>query len=543
MRGLIKEKIENHILKHFYGFEILITPYVISHLKITDLLKRWHYNFKDTDRIQVYLTNTLEPTEVHGLIPFLREITEESRIANQIKTKKPILVVMGNPPYAGMSANKGKWINNLLKKGYSRSDGSKDDGYYTVDSKPLGEKNPKWLQDDYVKFIRFAQWKIDKSGEGIVGFITNHSYLDNPTFRGMRESLLDSFDRIYILNLHGNALKKEKCPDGSKDENVFDIRQGVSIVLFVKNSKFKDKKVFYADLYGVREEKYLWLDRHIINNVKWQEIKPISPYYFFIPKDISLLEEYEKFWKITDIMPVNVLGFQTHRDHFAIDYNENVLHNRISDLRGNEYTDDEIRNIYNLKDSPGWKLSIARQQLRNDKDWQQHFIRCLYRPFDWRSCYFSTVVMDRPRRELINNVAKKDNLCFGIGRQVFQGPFRHSIVSSEPIEANATQPANGCAVFPLYLYPTKSKEERRRPNINPELFRKLCDLFEEEPAPEEIFYYIYAILHSLKYRNRYAEFLRRDFPRIKFVVDYDKFKQLSNLGKELADLHLMKKMD
>ena len=205
--GLIRSKIKSHILKNFYGFEILITPYIISHLKLTHLLETWHYTFDDNDRLQIYLTNTLEPSEVHGLLPFLREITEESRLANQVKLKKPILAIMGNPPYAGMSANKGKWIDDLLKKGYTRTDGSKDDGYYMVDGKPLGEKNPKWLQDDYVKFIRYAQWKIDKSGEGVIGFITNHSYLDNPTFRGMRQSLLESFNRIYIL-----MLSSEKSP-------------------------------------------------------------------------------------------------------------------------------------------------------------------------------------------------------------------------------------------------------------------------------------------------------------------------------------------
>jgi len=332
LRGLINEKIENHILKHFYGFEILITPYVISHLKLTDLLQRWYYEFKNKDRIQVYLTNTLEPTEVHGLLPFLREITEESRIANQIKLQKSILVIIGNPPYSGMSANKGKWINDLLKKGYTRADGSKDDGYYTVNGKPLDEKNPKWLQDDYVKFIRFAQWKIDKNGEGVVGFITNHSYLDNPTFRGMRESLLQSFNRIYILNLHGNALKKEKCPDGSKDENVFDIKQGVAISIFVKSKKLKDKKVFYADLYGLRDDKYRWLDRHTVDNVKWQEIDSIPPFYFFVPKDTSLQREYEKFWKITDIFPVNSVGIVTARDHLTIQWTPEGMWRVISDF-------------------------------------------------------------------------------------------------------------------------------------------------------------------------------------------------------------------
>ncbi|RLF77866.1 DNA methyltransferase, partial [Thermococci archaeon] len=326
LSGMISDKIRDHLLKHFYGFEILITPYVISHLKLTDLLQRWRYKFNDDDRIQVYLTNTLNPYETTFLdIPFFREITEESRIANQIKIKKPILVVMGNPPYAGISANKGKWIDDLLKKGYTRADGSKDEGYYKVDGKPLEEKNPKWLQDDYVKFIRFAQWKIDKNGEGIVGFITNHSYLDNPTFRGMRESLLQSFDRIYILNLHGNTLKKERCPDGSKDENVFDIRQGVAIGIFIKNKKLGEKKVYYAEIWGLREDKYHWLDRHTINNVKWQEVRPVSPYYFFVPKDTTLEEEYNKFWKITEIFPVNNVGVVTSRDNFVIDFNKDIL--------------------------------------------------------------------------------------------------------------------------------------------------------------------------------------------------------------------------
>ena len=312
----------------------MITPYIISHLKLTTILKRWFYNFKDKDRIPVYLTNTLEPSETHGLLPFMMELTEESTTAGRIK-KKPILAILGNPPYAGISANKGKWIDDLLKKGYTRADGSKDEGYYQVDGKPLGEKK-LWLQDDYVKFIRFAQWKIDKAGEGVLGFITNNGYLDNPTFRGMRQSLMNSFDRIYILNLHGSTLKKEKCPDGSKDENVFDIRPGVAIALFVKNNKFKDKKLFYADLYGKRQDKYFWLDRNTLTTVKWQELESRTPYYFFVPKDYVLETEYGKYWKITDIFPVNVTGIVTARDKFVIDFDKGALISRIKKFQNKE---------------------------------------------------------------------------------------------------------------------------------------------------------------------------------------------------------------
>jgi type I restriction-modification system DNA methylase subunit len=218
LSGIEKEKIKNHLLKDFYGFEILVSPYVIAHLKLEVLLKEEGYTLENNERVQVYLTNTLnDPNEtINTLIGFMKELSYETMIANLVKKEKPILVVMGNPPYSGMSANKGEWINNILKKGYTKPNGTKDEGYYFIDGKPLGERNPKWLQNDYVKFIRFAQWKIDKSGEGIVGIITSHSYLDNPTFRGMRQSLMKSFNTIYILNLHGNSRKKEKSPDGTK---------------------------------------------------------------------------------------------------------------------------------------------------------------------------------------------------------------------------------------------------------------------------------------------------------------------------------------
>jgi len=539
LRGLINEKIENHLLKHFYGFEILITPYVISHLKITDLLKRWHYQFKDSDRIQIYLTNTLEPSEFHGLIPFLREITEESRIANQIKMKKPILVVMGNPPYAGMSANKGKWIDELLKKGYTRLDGTKDDGYYKVDGEPLGEKNPKWLQDDYVKFIRFAQWKIDKSGQGVVGFITNHSYLDNPTFRGMRKSLMVSFNQIYILNLHGNALKKEKCPDGSKDENVFDIRQGVTIALFIKNHNISEKKVFYADLYGLKKQKYIWLDRHTIDNVSWKEIKPISPYYFFIPKDISLVnkKQYEKYLKITDIFPIYSVGIVTSRDNFVIDNDKEKLKKRIMTLKDKEISDEYILNKYKLKNTKGWNINNARKSLISNENYNDYFNKILYRPFDIRWIFYNDSLIERSRREVMNNMIK-DNLGIMTTRKIEIGDFRHALAFQNITESHSVSLKEINYAFPLYIY---NKLNEKKVNINFEIIKILQNKYGIQPKSEEIFYYVYAILFSNNYRNKYAKLLKIDFPRIPFVEEYKEFKQLSKIGEELVELHLMKK--
>ncbi|MBI3755661.1 MAG: N-6 DNA methylase, partial [Deltaproteobacteria bacterium] len=265
--GFIKE----HILMNFYAFELMMAPYAVGHLKMSFLLEELGYKLHSDDRFKLYLTNTLEMEELSQTeLPGMASLSEESHLANKVKKEQPILVILGNPPYSGHSSNIGDWISKEIK------------AYFQVDGKPLGEKNPKWLQDDYVKFIRFAQWKIDTAGEGVLGFITNHSYLDNPTFRGMRQSLMQSFDEIYLLDLHGNSLKKEKCPDGTKDENVFDIQQGVAIALFVKKKGVK-KKVSHSEIWGVREDKYRWLNKHDITTTKWKKINPKSEFYLFIP--------------------------------------------------------------------------------------------------------------------------------------------------------------------------------------------------------------------------------------------------------------------
>ena len=418
LKGLIKNKIENHILKDFYGFEILITPYIISHLKLTTVLRQWFYKFKDNDRIQVYLTNTLEPSETHGLLPFMGELTEESLAAEKIKNK-PILVVLANPPYFGSSANKGEWIDNLLKKGYTRADGTKDDGYYKVDGEPLGEKNPKWLQDDYVKFIRFSQWKIDKRGEGIIGFITNHNYIDNKTFRGMRESLFNSFDRIYILNLHGSSRKGEESPNGGVDESIFGIEQGVAISIFIKNKKFKNKKVFYADLYGKQEDKFHWLDRNRVQSVKWEEVTPKPPYYLFIPMNQEVLEEYSKLSKIDEIFKEYSLSVQTHRDSFVIDFDKKRLNKKINLFRDLNFSDEYIKKNFPVKDTSSWKVKKARETVRQIKNWQNYFTKILYRPFDTRWIFYHNSVMDRTRKKYNGTYATRKHSSFSIKTTIY----------------------------------------------------------------------------------------------------------------------------
>ncbi|TMS40631.1 MAG: DNA methyltransferase [Methanobacterium sp.] len=542
LSGLIPGKIRNHLLKHFYGFEILITPYVISHLKLADLLRTWHYKLKESDRIQIYLSNTLEPSKEGQLqfLPFLREIALENIESTKIKSKQPIIAIIGNPPYAGMSANKGRWIDELLKKGYKRADNSYDDGYYTIDGEKLDEKNPKWLQDDYVKFIRFAQWKIDKNGEGVVGFITNHSFIDNPTFRGMRESLLESFDRIYILNLHGNAKKKERCPDGSKDENVFDIQQGVAISLFIKNSAFKDKKVFYSDLWGLKDYKYHWLDRHIVDNVEWEEIEPISEFYFLIPMNKSILSEFEKYWKIKDIFPINNVGIVTARDPLTIQWTADDVSCVIHDFANLEI--EQARNNYKLrKDSSDWKINWAQEDLKSSGLDDDKITPILYRPFDVRYTYFTGKTKGfhcRPREDIMKHM-QEDNRGLIIGRQwgaIGSSYYDIVFVSDKIIDFNLFR-RGGELIFPLYLY----EDTGKIPNLNPNLIKYLYNKYGVEPSPEVIFYYIYSMLQSPNYRKKYEPILRYDFPRIPFIDDYEKFKELSEIGEYLVEIHLMRK--
>jgi len=534
--GIEKEKIKNHLLKDFYGFEILVSPYVIAHLKLEVLLKEEGYNIENNERVQVYLTNTLnDPNEtINTLIGFMKELSYETMMANLVKKEKPILVVMGNPPYSGMSANNGEWINNILKNGYTKPNGTKDEGYYFVDGKPLGERNPKWLQNDYVKFIRFAQWKIDKSGEGIVGIITSHSYLDNPTFRGMRQSLMKSFNIIYILNLHGNSRKKEKSPDGTKDENVFDIQEGVSIALFIKNKKAIKKQIFYSDIYGNRAKKYLILNEKMVNTIDWIEIQPKTPYYLFIPRNAISEKKYSRYWKITDIFPMNSVGIVTSRDEFVIDKEKEQLINRIRTFADKKISSQEIKQRFNLKSTSNWDVEKARNAL--SVEWVKEVHRILYRPFDYRWIIYDNAVIERSRKEIMQNMLK-ENLGLITVRQVAEGTFNHAFVTDGIIESRITLSNKGIAfIFPLYVYDSNN---RKQPNFNKQFIDFIKEIYDgQEIMPNQLFYYIYAILYSQRYRTNFSEFLSIDFPRIPFVKDYKTFNKLSKLGNELIEIHL-----
>jgi predicted helicase len=568
--GLWPSYVAEHLLPRLYGFELLMAPYAVAHMKLGLQLKDSGYDFASDERLRVYLTNTLEKAnELAGLPLFTQWLADEAAQAGEIKQGSPIMVVLGNPPYSGHSANTGEWIANLLR-GVDTLTNRKTHNYFECDGQPLGERNPKWLNDDYVKFIRFSQWRIEQTGYGILAFVTNHGFLDNPTFRGMRQSLMDTFDDIYLLDMHGNSKRKEKTPEGGRDDNVFDIQQGVSIGIFVKRAKNDNVQndvkhrcnVRHAHLYGMRESKYAWLWDHEISNTKWKKVTPKSPDYMFIPQDAKLLKEYQIAYKLTDIMPVNVLGFQTHRDDFAIDMDSANIERRILDMRSTNITDAEFAGRYSVIDNRDWQLKNARTMARQDSKWREKIIRISYRAFDFRWGYFNEVAMDYPRKELKEHVAGRNNWVLNLPR-IVKTEWQHALVTDCPSTA-ITMDINGSYAIPLYLYEPVTTQifdhnitssvnlnTKRLPNFTQqfvnEISLKITLKFKQDGlgdlkktwGPEDFFHYAYAVLYAPSYRLRYADFLKRDFPRLPITSDLKQFIKLCELGAKLVDLHVM----
>ena len=564
-KGMWSSYVSQHLLPRLYGFELLMAPYTIAHLKLDIQLAETGYDFQSSERVKVYLTNTLEEAhEMTGLPLFTQWIAEEANAASGIKKDAPVMVVLGNPPYSYESENKGEWISALVRD------------YYKVDGKPLGERNPKGLQDDYVKFIRFAQWRIEQTGYGVLAFISNNGYLDNPTFRGMRQSLMQTFDDIYILDLHGNSKKKERSPDGSEDKNVFDIQQGVAIGIFIKRTKSKTglASVHHADLWGKREifektsdgnrlvgGKYHWLWDSDVATTDWIILKPQSPFHFFIPQETALLPEYNEGWSISEIIPINSVGIVTSRDHLSMHMTSQEANNILSKFIS--LTPEDARQELKLgKDSRDWSVALAQEDLRKTKLEKDYLIKALYRPFDERYTYYtghSRGFHSMPRPAVMQQMLDK-NLALLTSRMTKGEIFAHSFVTRCPSEKIFLSPktSNNSFHFPLYVYNPETTNTSlfsggRRPNLAPKFIddfsSKLKMSFISDGkgdrkktfGPEDIFSYMYAVLHSPAYRTRYAEFLKIDFPRLPLTSKPELFRKLCGIGDELVALHLMEK--
>jgi len=524
--------IKSHILKNFYAFEIMMAPYAVGHLKMSFLLEELGYILQKDDRVKLYLTNTLEMEELAQTeLPGMSSLSEESHNAGKVKKEQPILVILGNPPYSVSSFNKSKFIESEMD-------------LYKEDVRE--EKNIQPLSDDYIKFIRFAHWKIDQHGKGLIGMITNNSYLAGLIHRGMRKRLFESFDAIFVLNLHGDSRIGEKAPDGSKDENVFDIQQGVSIVLFVKKDKPGEAcKVFYQDVYGLRETKYTYLSTSDFHKTEWRELKPSEPYYFFVQKDFSLQADYKKFVFILDIFDLHSFGVATHRDHFVVGFAKEEIMQKMRTFTGN-LPDDLIAQSLNLKDTRDWNLTEARDKVKDVK--LNKFINSYaYRPFDDRNICYSPNLIEFPRYEIMQHMIDKNNLAMSLTRRLRDPEWRHIYATQVITDKTILSSKDNAYFFPLYLYSSKEKKglfhaegDTKEPNIKPEVFKSLSNVYNKVVSPEEIFHYIYAVLYSEIYRTKYAEFLKIDFPRVPFTNDYNLFTKLSGYGNRLVDLHLIK---
>jgi len=550
-QGIWSNYVETHLLPRLNGFELLMASYAMAHLKLDLLLTETGYKPTKDQRFRVYLTNSLEEYHQDTGTLFANWLSTEANEANHIKRDTPVMCIIGNPPYSGESSNKGEWIMSLMDD-YKKEPGGKE---------KLKEQNSKFINDDYVKFLRYGQHFIEKNGSGILAFINPHGFLDNPTFRGMRWNLLKTYDKIYTIDLHGNAKKKETAPDGSVDINVFDIEQGVSINVFVKTGKKKPTelgKLLHYDLFGKREFKYDFLFDNSLITTKFKTIVPFKNSYIFKEINESEHARYDEGINPTELFKTNVMGFQTHRDDFAIDFEKQKIKNRALDLRNQNISNDEIFSKYSLKDNRDWKLDKARKEIQNDQNWENKIINCGYRPFDDRPCYFSYVAMDYPRKELIQNFLGKENLLIGIGRQgLAVGDIQWCLttVSKSPVDANIFR-RGGVNLFPLYLYPNTNGQKtieqtiEKTPNLNAEIVKQIANklgltfTIEKETtentfAPIDILDYIYAVLHSPTYREKYKEFLKTDFPRVPYPKDKDTFWQLVKLGGEIRQIHLL----
>jgi predicted helicase len=595
-QGIWSNYVETHLLPRLNGFELLMASYAMAHLQLDLLLTETGYKPTKDQRFRVYLTNSLEEYHQDTGTLFASWLSTEANEANHIKRDAPVMCVIGNPPYSGESANKGEWIMKLMED-YKKEPGGKE---------KLKERNPKWINDDYVKFLRYGQHFIEKNGSGILAFINPHGFLDNPTFRGMRWNLLKTYDKIYTIDLHGNAKKKETAPDGSADINVFDIMQGVSINLFVKTGKKKAGelgKIFHYDLFGKREIKYDFLINNSLNSIDFTELPNLAPNYFFVSKNFEEQKIYNEGFAINELFILNNVGIVTARDAILI----------------NDKKDDLLKNVENF------------YSIKADENLVQ---KISYRPFDTKFIYYDLKLVARARERVMQHFAKGKNVGLTLCKQFKAGDnYLHAFITNKIIESSyvSNRTSEITSVFPLYLYPESNAQQTidsstlRTPNLSPEIVSKIaqnlglkfvsdheintrsnhsplegeskdevlrwgvknlsdkknldfgfnisdpsqnflaenftlpqgegdgteCVLNSQTNSQEginktkntfnplDLLDYIYAVLHSPIYREKYKEFLKIDFPRVPYPKDATTFWQLVKLGGEIREVHLL----
>lgn len=507
-----------NLLPRLYGFEIMMTPYTIAHLKLSLALKETGFHTfyetkKGKSRLGIYLTNALEgesaQQDMFSAVGLSESIAEESIEASKIKNEKLVMVVVGNPPYSISSSNKSEWIQNLIK----------------VYKENLNEKKIN-LDDDYIKFLRFAEHFIEKNKTGIVAMITNNSFIDGITHRQMRKHLLETFDEIYILDLHGNSKKKERAPDGRKDENIFDIQQGVSINIFVRKNENKTKlgTVYHSEIFGKREYKFETLNKSDIEKIKWQKLNYSKPYFFFVPKDFQARSDYENGFKLEELFQIYSVGIGTKVDSISIDFDKDSLKSRVMDILNKKYEKQELITKFDLGTNTTWEYDKAlTTNFSEDK-----LIIYDYRPFDSRYIFYDHNFLSRSRKEVMENFFNKNNYGLELGKTSFI-TFISKNVSDEHFGGPKSYK------FPLYVYFDNGSYQ---PNLKKELVDKV-EKITGDISPENLFDYIYAVLHSPNYREKYKEFLKISFPVIPYPKDKDQFNKLVKFGEELRELHLL----
>lgn len=541
-QGLWSNYVENHLIPRLNGFELLMASYAMAHLKMDMLLNATGYKPKKEQRFRIYLTNSLEESHPDTGTLFASWLSTEANEANHIKRDTPVMVIMGNPPYAVKSANKGEWIRNLLAD-YKKN---------------LNERKIN-LDDDYIKFIRYGQYFIDKNGEGVLAYISNNSFTGGITHRQMRKHLLASFDKIYILDLHGNAKKKETCPDGSSDENVFDIMQGVSINILIKTGKKKKNELgemYHSDIWGKRERKYEMLLNSSIKSLKWRKVEYKEPYYFFAQKDYQQLEHYSNWFSLADLFVDFNSGVKTDRDPLFIGFEYSDIDKRFRLLLGENY-DSHFTKEYRVIDSGSYKITSKIREIQ----FENRFISEIqYRIFDWRFTYYDKRIVSRPAQKAMKHIYSKENVGLIFKRQANDEScgYTNFFLSKTLIIDGlfAIDPLGREVIAPLYLYPEISSQQsieqivERVPNLKQEIVKQISEnlalTFTNEKittegtfAPIDILDYIYAVVHSPTYREKYKEFLKIDFPRIPYPKDKNTFWQLVQLGGKLRQLHLL----